>query len=449
VRKLGLALVALGSLLLTAGPSGAQGEAHLVDVIELEGVIDPTTADYLADEIQRSIDDGSGLIVVQLDTPGGLDVSMREMVGDILASPVPVAVWVGPPGARAASAGVFLVYASHVAAMAPATNLGAAHPVDLGGDLEGDAETKAVNDAAAFIRSLAERRGRPVDFAVDSVRESASLSAEEAEEQGVIEVLAPSITTLLAELDGLSVETDRGRTTIVSVAGEGRRVELRFHEMGLLRRILHAVSNPTVAFLLLTLGFWAIVFEIFQPGFGIAGVGGAIALVLAFYALAVLPVNLAGLILVLLGLVLFTIDVFVQGLGVFTVGGALAFGVGGFLLFSGVDPELRVSPILIVSLLLGTLIFFAFAMTAALRARKRQSITGHEGLVGLVGEARADLDPEGHVWVKGALWKARVLGGGTLPVGSRVRVRRVDGLLLLVQPEDAAESAREKEEERT
>jgi membrane-bound serine protease (ClpP class) len=297
-----------------------------------------------------------------------------------------------------------------------------------------------VNDAAKFLRSLAERRGRPTDFAEAAVRESESLSAEEAAERGVVEVLSPSLTDLLGQLDGETVATDAGTETLVTVATEDRPLEIRFHQMGLLRRILHAVSNPTVAFLLLTLGFWAIIFEIGQPGFGISGVGGAIALVLAFYALAVLPVNLAGLILVLLGLILFTIDVFVQGLGVFTIGGALAFGIGGFLLFAGASPEFRVSPWVIITLLIGSVLFFGFAMTAALRARKRVSITGQEGLVGLAGEARADLDPEGHVWVKGALWKARALGD-PIPAGSRIRVRRVDGLLLLVHREVQKETA--------
>ena len=405
-----------------------------MDVIELEGVIDPTTADYLSDELESAARAGSGLVVIQLDTPGGLEVSMREMVGQILNSPVPVAVWVGPQGARAASAGVFLVYASHVAAMSPATNLGAAHPVNLGGELAGAQEEKAVNDAAALLRSIAERRGRPTDFAEEAVRESVSLTAEEAKDRGVIEIVSPSITDLLAQLDGREVETEAGTAPLVTQAGEGRPVQIRNHSMGLLRRTLHAVTSPTAALLLLTLGFWAIVFELFQPGFGIAGIGGAVALVLAFYALAVLPINLAGLILVLLGLLFFTIDVVTAGLGVFTIGGALGFGLGSFMLFAGVSPEIRVSPWLISFLVLGSVLFFAFAMTAALKARTRQSMTGQEGLVGLVGDARAPLDPEGHVWVKGALWKARAMNG-PIAEGSRVRVRSVDGLLLLVQEE--------------
>lgn len=431
MRKVGLGLIAAG-LVLLGQSAAAQDEQRFVDVIELEGVIDPTTAGFLESALDKAVDDGSSLIVLQLDTPGGLDVSMRDMVQRILNSPVPVAVWVGPPGARAASAGVFLVYAAHVASMAPATNVGAAHPVDLGG---GDVEEKAVNDAAEFLKSIAEERGRPVDFAESAVRESESLSAEEALERGVIDLLAPSVPDLLAGLDGREVATADGAVTLRTESTDEEPVTVRIHQMGLLRRILHSVSSPTIAFLLLTLGFWAIVFELSQPGLGIAGVAGAVALVLAFYALAVLPVNVAGLLLLLLGLVLFTVDVFTAGLGVFTAGGAIAFGAGAFLLFAGVSPEIRISPWLIGGMIVGSVLFFGFAMTAAMRARTRRAITGQEGLIGLVGETRAELAPEGHVWVKGALWKARALNG-PIAAGRSVRVRRVDGLLLLVQEEE-------------
>ncbi|MGH2739428.1 MAG: NfeD family protein [Actinomycetota bacterium] len=438
MKKVGLVLIAAGIAVGLASSGSAQGEQHQVDVIELEGVIDPTSADYLAGTIQQVTEEGSDLVVIQLDTPGGLEVSMRDMVQNILASRIPVVVWVGPPGARAASAGVFLVYASHVAAMAPATNLGAAHPVNLGGELSEVSEEKAVNDAAKFLRSLAERRGRSVEFAEDAVRESRSLTVVEAREEGVIEIIAASIPDLLEQLDGRSVETEGGTVTLVTVASEGADVLVRFHKMGLIRRILHAVTNPTVAFLLLTLGTWAIVFEIAQPGFGVAGISGAVALVLAFYALAVLPINIAGLILVMLGLVLFAIDVFTAGLGVFTVGGAIGLGVGSFLLFAGVDPSIRVSPFLIVAILVGSVLFFGFAMTAALQARRRRPISGQEGLIGLSGETRADLSPEGHVWVKGALWKARGLDG-PIAKGRRIRVKKVEGLTLVVEEEPERE----------
>ena len=405
----------------------AQGQ-RVVEVVDLEGVIDPTTAGFLEGQIEDANRNGSEAVVIQLDTPGGLSVSMDDMVREIVRSEVPVVVWVGPPGARAGSAGVFLVYASHVAAMAPATNVGAAHPVDLGG---GPIEEKAVNDAVARLVSLAELRDRDAEFAEAAVRESESITDGEALERGVVEVVAGSISDLLEQLDGRTVETEAGSVTLATV---GPEVTVRFHEPGLLTRILHAVTDPSIAYLLLVLGFWAVVFEISQPGVGIAGMAGAVSLILAFYALAVLPVNIAGLLLVILGLILFVVDVYVEGLGVFTVGGALALAVGSFLLFAGVDPEIRVSPWLISGVVLASVLFFGFAMTLALRARRRQATTGYEGLIGLVGESRADLDPEGQVWVKGALWKARALNGD-IPRGRRVRVRRVDGLLLLVQEE--------------
>jgi membrane-bound serine protease (ClpP class) len=437
VKRLALGLAALVVGAALAAGSALQASAqepqdeHVVEVVELDGVIDPTTAGFLATSLDDAAEDRVEAVIVQLETPGGLDVSMRDMVQRILRSPVPVVVWVGPPGARAASAGVFLVYASHVAAMADATNLGAAHPVDLGG---GAVEEKAVNDAAEYLVGLAEERGRDPEFAADAVRESESISVDEAVERGVVEVRANSINDLLRELDGRTVALPSGPRTLVTASGEGAEVTVRFREMGLLARVLHAVTDPTLAYLLLVLGFWAIVFELSQPGMGIAGVAGAISLVLAFYSLAVLPVSLAGLLLVLLGLVLFTIDVFTAGLGVFTVGGALALTVGSLLLFSGTAPEVEL-PVWVVGLVVvGSVLFFGFAMTVAMRARRRQALTGQEGLIGLTGESRADLSPEGQVWVKGALWRARALNG-PIPAGRKVRVRRVDGLLLLVQEE--------------
>jgi membrane-bound serine protease (ClpP class) len=423
----------LGVAALAIGPvhaATAQGE-HVVEVVDLEGIIDPTAADYLTTQIDNAEADGSDLVVIQLNTPGGLSVATERMVQTILNSRVPVVVWVGPPGARAASAGVFLVYASHIAAMAEATRLGAAHPVDLGGDLAEDQEAKAVNDAVKGLQALADVRGRDREFARTAVTESRSLTALEAEEQGVIEVVANSIADLLSEIDGTKVETEVGKVTL---ATRGEDVTIRFHEPGLLARILRAVTDPSVAYLLLILGFWALVFELSQPGVGVAGVSGAIALILAFYALAVLPVNIAGLLLILLGLVMFTIDVFTQGLGVFTIGGSLSLLAGSLLIFSGVAPEIEVPLWLILLITIGSALFFGFAMTVAMRARRSQVLTGQEGMIGLVGESRADLSPEGQVWVKGALWKARALNG-PIPAGRRIRVRRVDGLLLLVQEE--------------
>jgi membrane-bound serine protease (ClpP class) len=437
VNKIALGLIASALALGPVLPAAAAQQEHVVEIVEVRGVIDPTTAGYLTETIDDAVERGAEAVVIQLDTPGGLDVSMREMVQKILRSPVPVVVWVGPPGARAASAGVFLVYASHVAAMASGTNLGAAHPVDLGGDLSGTIEQKAVNDATAFLRSLAEQRGRDVEFAEEAVRESASLTATEAQARGVIEILSPTIGDLLAQLDGQTVTTEAGERTLVTDGSKHEGVVLSFHKLGLLRRILHAVTDPTIAYLLLILGFWAIVFELSQPGFGIAGVAGAVSLILAFYALAILPVNLAALLLVLLGLALFTVDVLTAGLGVFTIGGTLALTFGSFLLFAG-SPAIDVSPWVIALVVASSVLFFGFAMTVAMRARRRQSITGQEGMIGLVGVARADLSPEGQVLLKGALWKARAVNG-PIGKGRAVRVRRIDGLTLVVEEEKKGE----------
>jgi len=436
VRKLALGCIAAAALLLgTGSAASAQADGPVVEVVDLEGVIDPTTAGYLDARISSAVEDGSEVVVVQLDTPGGLDVSMREMVQQIVRSPVPVVVWVGPPGARAASAGVFLVYASHVATMAPATNLGAAHPVDLGGDLAGAAEEKAVNDAAALLRGLAEERGRNAEFAEATVRESAALSADEAFDQDVIDIDpqgTASVSALLRALDGRPVETEAGPSTLDTV---GPDVTLRFHKPGLFTRILHAITDPTIAYLLLVLGFWALVFELSQPGVGVAGAAGAVALILAITAFAIIPFNWAGLVLILLGLTFFVIDVMTAGLGVWTVGGALSLLAGSILLFGGVAPAIDLSPWVIGAVVLGSVLFFGFAMTVAMRARRRPVVTGSEGMIGLAGEARSDLAPEGQAWVKGAVWRARALNG-PIPKGSKIRVRRVDGLLLLVRKEE-------------
>jgi membrane-bound serine protease (ClpP class) len=233
----------------------------------------------------------------------------------------------------------------------------------------------------------------------------------------------------------MTVETLAGPRTLTT---SGDDVTIRFHEPGLLTRFLHAITDPTIAYLLLVLGFWALVFELSQPGIGLAGVAGAISLILSFYALAVLPVNVAGLLLLVLGLVFFAIDVMTAGLGVWTVGGALGLLTGSILLFGGVAPAIAVSGWVIALVVIGSVLFFGFAMTVALRARRKVSVTGSEGMIGMAGEARSDLSPEGQAWVKGALWRARALNG-PIPKGSRIRVRRVDGLLLIVQVEESKE----------
>jgi membrane-bound serine protease (ClpP class) len=431
VRSLSLLLIAVAVLWPPA--VAAQEPDRVVDVVELEGVIDPTTSDYLRGRLAAAQDDGVHAVVVRLDTPGGLDVSMRAMVKEILDSDVPVVVWIAPRGARAASAGTFLTYAAHLAYMAESTELGAATPVNLGG---GESETlsrKATNDAAAFLVELAKQRGRNEEFAEAAVRDAASLGATDAVEQSVVDGMASSLRELLEAMDGEAVEIGDSTVTLETWAEDTPSVTVRFHEMNLLQRLLHAVTNPEIAFLLILLGTFGLIFELYNPGIGLAGLLGSVALLLGFYALSVLPTNWAGVLLVILAVVFFLIDLQIAGFGVFTVGGVAALVAGGLILFSGASPELRLSPFAIVAAVALSVLFFVSVMAAALRVRSRRSVTGEEGMVGMIGEAKTDIAPEGTVLTKGTLWRARTMETG-IAAGSKVRVMATEGLLLLVEP---------------
>lgn len=431
VRSLSLLLIAVAVLWPPA--VAAQEPDRVVDVVELEGVIDPTTSDYLRGRLAAAQDDGVHAVVVRLDTPGGLDVSMRAMVKEILDSDVPVVVWIAPRGARAASAGTFLTYAAHLAYMAESTELGAATPVNLGG---GESETlsrKATNDAAAFLVEIAKQRGRNEEFAEAAVRDAASLGATDAVEQSVVDGMASSLRELLETMDGEAVEIRDSTLTLETWAADTPSVTVRFHEMNLLQRLLHAVTNPEIAFLLILLGTFGLIFELYNPGIGLAGLLGSVALLLGFYALSVLPTNWAGVLLVILAVVFFLVDLQIAGFGVFTVGGVAALVAGGLLLFSGASPELRVSPFAIGAAVVLSLLFFVSVMAAALRVRSRRPVTGEEGMVGMIGEAKTDIAPEGTVLTKGTLWRARTMETG-IAAGSKVRVMATEGLLLLVEP---------------
>jgi membrane-bound serine protease (ClpP class) len=409
-------------------------EPAVVDVVELEGVIDPPSSGYLLTQLEAASADGAELVVVELDTPGGLDVSMRQMVQRILASDVPVVVWVSPSGARAASAGVFVTMAAHVAAMAPGTSIGAAHPVNLGGEQDDVTSEKATNDAAALLRSIATRRGRNADWANRAVRESVALGAEEAARDDVVDFVASSRRTLLERIDGKKVEAG-GREVTLSTAC----YELRFHMMGLFERILHTAISPDVAYFLLLLGLLGIVFEIMSPGIGAAGVFGGICLVLAAYALSILPTSWAGVALLVLAVLFLVIDLSTAGLGIFTAGSVVALVGGSILLFSGAGPELRLGWGSIAAAVAGLLLFFLVVMRAVVRARRSRPMSGAEGIVGTLGEARTDLDPLGRVMARGTLWKARA-AGAAIPQGARVRVRSVSGLLLVVEQAESPAS---------
>ncbi|MGH2750827.1 MAG: NfeD family protein [Actinomycetota bacterium] len=441
-----LVALTLGLLLLAASPLRAQeGGDQTVDVVQLEGVIDPTNADYLRGRLEGSQADDVHAVIIQLDTPGGLDVSMRDMIQELLEADLPTIVWIAPGGARAASAGTFITYAANLAYMSAGTELGAATPVNLGGGETNETLTrKATNDAAAFIEELAILRDRDPEFARAAVEDAESIGATEAVERDVVNGLANTLSDLLEAIDGQTVTIGDGTSATLETwddASDAASVRLRFQEMNLLQRLLHLVTNPEIAYLLLLFGTFGIIFELYNPGIGLAGILGGVCLLLGFYALSVLPTNWAGVFLIVLSVIFFVVDLQVAGLGIWTVGGVVALVAGGLLLFAGAPDALSLSPWAIVTAVVLTLLFFISVMTAALRVRLRRPITGEDALVGTVGEAKTDIAPEGTVLTKGTLWRARTMETG-IAAGAMVEVKATEGLVLLVEPVEDHEHAR-------
>ncbi|MCS7172523.1 MAG: nodulation protein NfeD [Armatimonadetes bacterium] len=409
-----------------------------VYVLRVEGIISPATAIYIQRGIREAERAGAEALVVELDTPGGLMTSMDQITKAILASPVPVIVYVSPPGARAGSAGVFILYAAHVAAMAPTTNVGAATPVFAGGGDQQETENqralqrKVTEDAVARIRTLAHRRGRNAEWGERAVREAASIPAEEAVRLRVADLLARDVRDLLNRVDGRWVEV-RGERIALTTRG----AELVALGMDLRERMLDLLADPNIGLILLTIGVYGIIFELNNPGAILPGIVGAIALVLGLTSLAILQVNYAGLALIGLAVLLFLADLFIPGHGILSVGGVISFILGAILLTSNQEPYLRMSIELAVAIALVSAAFFLFAVGAGLRAQRRRPTTGREALLGAVGEARSELTPQGVVFVQGELWTAESVDG-RIPEGSRVRVVEVEGLRLKVRKEGTA-----------
>ena len=438
ISLLWLTALATGLLLLAASPLRAQeGGDQTVDLIELTGVIDPPNAQYLQSRLEGAQDDDVHAVIIQLDTPGGLDVSMRGMVGDILESDVPTIVWIAPGGARAASAGTFITYAANLAYMASGTELGAATPINLGGgDIEDTLARKVTNDAAAFIEELALLRDRDPEFARAAVTDAESIGATEAVERGVVNGQAGSLRELLESIDGNTVTVGNDDQVTLETwdeATSSQSVRVRFQQMNLLQQLLHLVTDPEIAYLLILIGTFGIIFELYNPGIGLAGILGAVSLLLGFYALSVLPTNWAGVLLVILAVIFFVVDLHAAGLGIWTIGGVAALIAGGLLLFGGAPPDVRLSPWAIFAAVVLSLLFFVSVMTAALRVRLRRPITGEDAMVGTIGEAKTDIAPEGTVMTKGTLWRARTMEMG-IAAGSKVQVKATEGLVLLVEP---------------
>jgi len=421
-------LVLIAGLLLAADSTAhAQGVRSIV-VVEVDGVITPVIADHVRDALDLAEREGHQALLVELDTPGGLDTSMRDIVQSFLNSRVPVIVYVSPQGARAASAGAIITFASHVAAMAPGTSIGAATPIDLEG---GDLAEKVINDAASYAESIAEQRGRNVEFAIDAVREGRSVAANEALELGVVDLLARDRAQLLEVLDGRVVELGPGRDVTLRTAG----AELVEVDLGFARSVLQWLSDPNLAFLFISIGTLAILYELANPGFGGGAIVGVILLVLAFTALSVFPVNAAGVILLVLAAGLFIAELFVPGLGVFAAGGTVALVLAGLFLFRG---PIGVDPVV----LLPTAVVAGGGAVAlgrvAWRSRRLAGSTGVEAIVGSRGTIRSVEGDEALVLLQGSWWTARA-ARGTLQPGQRVRVVEMDGLKLVVEPEPEPE----------
>ena len=441
----------LGLVLIALVSSPVVAESHRIGIVlNVRDAIGPATSDYIKQGLDLAAERGAELVLLQLDTPGGLDSAMRDIIQHIIASPVPVVIFVSPSGARAASAGTYMLYAAHIAAMAPGTNLGAATPVQIGGlpDLKPPASSKSkenesdeevapasgdamgkkmINDAVAYIRSLAEMRGRNADWAEQAVREAASLSAEEALKRGVIDVVASSPTDLLARIDGWTVNI-AGQHILLETEG----LELETIVADWRNKFLSVITNPNIAYILMLLGIYGLFFELANPGFVLPGVIGGICLLLALYAMQVLPVNYAGLGLILLGMAFMIAELFMPSFGVLGIGGFVAFIMGSIILFDIEDSNVSISLSLIVSVAVLTAGFFLVAMRLIINAQRKPVVTGAEQMLGSVGDALEDFDGTGHIHIHGETWQAE----SSVPVmqGDKVQVKQISGLKLMVEP---------------
>jgi len=405
----------------------AQPENTTVAVARIEGAIGPATKNYFHRALQDANDMSASCLILEIDTPGGLSSSMRDIIKDILASPIPVIVYVSPSGARAASAGALIALASHVAAMTPGTNIGAAHPVSIGGSGETNEtmEEKITNDAAAYARSLATKRGRNVDWAERVVRESISSTAEEALADSVIDLVVETLDELISELDGYEVTTASGEVTLSTANASVIRLDPSTRE-----KFLGWISSPNIAYLLMLLGAFGIFLEVQNPGAIFPAVIGSIALLLAAFALQMLPVNFVGLALIILAMILFIVEVKVPSHGILTIGGVVAMTMGSIMLIDSPVPFMRISLSVIIPSVIFTAAFFLVAVGFGIRAQRRKVTTGTSGLVGEAGMARSDVSDEGRVFVHGEHWNA--YSDAPIEQGAQVRVVHVDGMRLKV-----------------
>lgn len=398
-------------------------------ICEIKDIIDPPTSNHLRKCLKKSLDSGYGLIIL-MDTPGGLEASMREIILDILNTNIPVIVFVYPEGARAASAGVFITYSSDLAAMGPSTSIGAAHPVNLGGEqqISQDMLDKVTNDSVSFIKNLAESRGRNADWAEKAVRESVSITAAEALELEVIDLTASNIEDLLEKIDGRVIEKS-GKTFLIN-ANIARTEKI---EMSFISRFLHIIVNPNIAYILFIIGIFGIIYEFSQPGLGISGAIGVLFLILGFYAFSILPINYAGLALIILAIILFILDIVLGLGGMLSIAGVASLLIGSFLLVDTDAPYLKIATSLIISASVIVSGFLIIVIRAVYKVHRQKPTTGEAGITGETAVVCQDLNPQGLVKVYGEIWKAVSVDGKKIKKGQEVKIISLKGLTLLVK----------------
>lgn len=397
--------------------------------IKIDGSINPAAAAFIKKAIDKAGDEKAECLIIHLNTPGGLLKSTRVIVSDILESSVPVVVYISPSGAHAGSAGVFITMAAHIAAMAPSTNIGAAHPVTMQGGIDSTMNEKATSDAAAFIRAIAEKRKRNLNWAEDAVRKSVSITEVEAVKEKVIDLVAQNEQDLLKQIDGRVIELRTGNKTLQTANAKVEIVTMSFVE-----KLLDAISDPNIAYILMMLGFYGLLFEMYSPGAIAPGVIGGICLILAFYSMHTLPLNYAGLALIVFSIILFILEIKIVSHGILGLGGVVALALGSMMLIrtESALEFIRISWGVIISTTVVTALFFFFIIAMAVKAQRAKPTTGMEGIIGEIGETLAALEPLGLVRVHGELWNAESVSGN-IHQGQKVRVKAIKDLTLYVE----------------
>jgi len=403
-------------------------DAQTVISMKIDGTINPASADFIHGGIKKAVDEKAECIIIHLNTPGGLLKSTRIIVSDILESPVPVIVYVSPAGAQAGSAGVFITLAAHIAAMTPGTNIGAAHPVTMQQQMDSTMNEKVTNDAAAFIRTIAEKRNRNIEWAERAVRRSYSYSETEALEDSVIDLVAKNEKELLQKINGKQVTVVDGTKTLNTAAAS-----VKEHEMTVWEKILDIISDPNIAYILFLLGLYGLLFELYNPGVILPGIVGFIALILALYSMHALPINYAGLALIIFAVILFLLEIKIVSHGLLAIGGIISLFFGSMMLMKGSSLDMaRISRTVIISATVVSALFFVFVLGFGIRAQRRKIVTGIEGFVGANGEVLTTLEPTGTVTVRGEIWNAESLAGN-IGKGEKIIVRQMKNLKLYVE----------------